>query len=454
MTQHIVCKFGGSSVANAAQIRKVKDILAANSDRKYLVVSAPGRDDTDREKVTDHLLNVATSGRHFRQQQKSISPEESSLAVVGKFKKLVAELDIDGADIIKQLQADLKKSVPEKKRNDFFASRGERVNAEIICRYLNKQGFPADLALPEDMGLLVTDDFSNARVVPASYRNIRKKLSSAEGISVIPGFYGITKKGDVAVFSRGGSDLTGGEIAFAVDAALYENWTDTDGIYQVDPRLIPEAKVIPRLTYKEIRLLSAKGFEVFHYEAMVNCKKRNIPIHVRNTNNLNAEGTLIVSERVPEEVVVGIARKDNVAYLYLERDGAGEDIGFVSDLIGVLRNYDIETYHYPTDKDDIALLLNQDDLVGCEGDLKDTLEREFQPDRLEFRYNLSILSPVGIGMKDHPGVIAAASTALKDQNINIDIINQGPAQISFHFGLQNYYADSALRAMYDRLLKT
>ncbi len=454
MTHHIVCKFGGSSVANAVQIRKVKNILAANTDRKYLVVSAPGRDETDREKVTDHLLNIATSGKHFRQQQKSISPEESHRAVIGKFKKLIAELDIDGADIIKQLQADFKKSVPEKKRNDFFASRGERVNAEIICRYLNKQGLPADLVLPEDMGLVVTEDFSNARIIPASYRHIRKKLSSVEGISVIPGFYGVTKKGDVAVFSRGGSDLTGGEIAFAIEASLYENWTDTDGIYQVDPRLIPEAKVIPRLTYKEIRLLSAKGFEVFHYEAMVNCKKRNIPIHIRNTNNVNAEGTLIVSERVPEEVVVGIARKDNVAYLYLERDGAGEDIGFVSDLIGVLRNYDIETYHYPTDKDDIALLLNQDDLVGCEGDLKDTLEREFQPDRLDFRYNISILSPVGIGMKDHPGVIAAASAALKDQNINIDIINQGPAQISFHFGLQNYYADSALQAMYDRLLKS
>ncbi len=117
--------------------------------------------------------------------------------------------------------------------------------------------------------------------------------------------------------------MTGGEIAFAVEAALYENWTDTDGIYQVDPRLIPEAKVISRLTYKEIRLLSSKGFDVFHYDAMVNCKKRNIPIQIRNTNNLDSDGTLIVSERVPKEVVVGIARKDNIAYLYIERDGAG-----------------------------------------------------------------------------------------------------------------------------------
>ncbi|MBN1473467.1 MAG: ACT domain-containing protein, partial [Syntrophaceae bacterium] len=241
--------------------------------------------------------------------------------------------------------------------------------------------------------------------------------------------------------------------AFAIEAALYENWTDTDGIYQVDPRLIPEAKVISRLTYKEIRLLSSKGFDVFHYDAMVNCKKRNIPIQIRNTNNLASEGTLIVSERVPEEVVVGIARKDDIAYLYVERDGAGEAIGFVHDLLSVIKDYGIETYHYPTDRDDVAILLNQNDMVGFAEDIKEKIEKEFRPDTLEFNYNITILSPVGIGMKNHPGVIAQASTALKEQNINIDIINQGPAQISFHFGFQNYYADSALRAMYKSLIK-
>jgi aspartate kinase len=453
MKNQIVCKFGGSSVANAGQIHKVKEIVSQNNARRYVVVSAPGKDASDPEKVTDHLLNIATGGRHFRSRQKDIRPQQSHKAVLGKFKGIIDDLNVEGADIIKQLESDLKKNLPEKKRSDYLASRGERYNAEIICRYLNRQGIPSELVLPEDMGFVVSEDFSNARVMPASYRNIRKKLGSIEGVAVIPGFYGITRKGDVAVFSRGGSDLTGGEIAFAMDASVYENWTDTDGIYQVDPRLIPEARVIPRLTYKEIRLLSSKGFEVFHYDAMVNCKKKSIPIQIRNTNNPSSEGTLIVSERVPEEVVVGIARNDNVAYLYIERDGAGEDIGFVNDLIEVVRNYDIETYHYPTDKDDVAILLNQDDLVGCENDIKETIETQFKPDRFEFHYNITILSPVGIGMKDHPGVIADAATALKEQNINIDIINQGPAQISFHFGFQNYYADSALRAMYERLLK-
>jgi aspartate kinase len=453
MKEGIVCKFGGTSVANAAQINKVKNIVTMNTKRQYVIVSAPGRDSSDDQKVTDHLLNVATNGRHFRLQNKNITGQQSYEAVLGKFQRLIDELAIDGGDILKNLEKDMKTPLPDVKRLDFMASRGERYNAEVVSRYLKKQGIPSELVLPEEMGLTVTGDFSNARVIPVSYRNIKKKLSSIEGVSVIPGFYGVTEKGDIAVFSRGGSDLTGGEVAFSIEAGLYENWTDTDGIYRADPRLIPEAKVISRLTYKEIRLLSSKGFDVFHYDAMVNCKKRNIPIQIRNTNNTNSEGTLIVSERVPEEVVVGIARKDNIAFIYIERDGAGETIGFVHDLLSVIKDYGIETYHYPTDRDDMTILINQDDMVGYAEDIKERIEREFKPDTLEFNYNISILSPVGIGMKNHPGVIAEAANALRDKNINIDIIIQGPAQISFHFGFQNFYADSALRAMYNCLIE-
>jgi len=288
MKEGIVCKFGGTSVANAAQINKVKNIVTMNTKRQYVIVSAPGRDSSDDQKVTDHLLNVATNGRHFRLQNKNITGQQSYEAVLGKFQRLIDELAIDGGDILKNLEKDMKTPLPDVKRLDFMASRGERYNAEVVSRYLKKQGIPSELVLPEEMGLTVTGDFSNARVIPVSYRNIKKKLSSIEGVSVIPGFYGVTEKGDIAVFSRGGSDLTGGEVAFSIEAGLYENWTDTDGIYRADPRLIPEAKVIPRLTYKEIRLLSSKGFDVFHYDAMVNCKKRNIPIQIRNTNNTNS----------------------------------------------------------------------------------------------------------------------------------------------------------------------
>ncbi len=268
----------------------------------------------------------------------------------------------------------------------------------------------------------------------------------------MPGFYGVTDSGDITVFSRGGSDLTGGEVAYGVEASLYENWSDIDGIYQADPRIIKDAKVIPRLTYKEIRLLSSKGFDVFHYDAMVRCKKKNIPINIRNTNNPDSEGTMIVAERVPEEVTAGIACLDNIAYLYLEKDGSQEVIGFVNSVLNILKDFGIGTHHYPTDRDDFSVIMNQDDLVGCEDDLMETIRRELNPDNVEFHYNISILSPVGVGMKHNPGVIAEAALAMKDNNINIEIIDQGPAQISFHMGVQSYYADNALKALYRVLI--
>ncbi len=451
MEDLITCKFGGTSLANACQVDKVRSIVESDERRRYVVVSAPGKDGTDDEKVTDHLFNIATGGKHFKDQHKDIPPHDSFSRVSGKFKKLVTDLGIEGSDILKDLEADLRRDMPQEKRVDFIASRGEHYNAKVITRYLQSKGFNASLRLPEDIGIVVSEDFSDARVLPESYARL-KELRDADGIAVIPGYYGTTRSGDVAVFSRGGSDLTGGEVAYSIDSALYENWTDTDGVYQVDPRLVPGAEVIPRLTYKEIRLLSSKGFDIFHFNAMINCKKRKIPIHIRNTNNPDSDGTLIVSERVPEETAVGIARLDDVAYIYVEKDGLAEVIGATKDVLDILKEYSVHTYHYPTDKDDLAILVDQNDLMGKADVLREEIDKALCPDVLDMIYNISVISPVGIGMKENPGILAQAATALKNENINIEIVDQGPAQISFHFGMQRYYADDALSALYRELI--
>ena len=307
------------------------------------------------------------------------------------------------------------------------------------------------LVLPEDIGFLVSDRFGNARVLPGAYTNLKEALEDGP-IYLIPGYYGITIRGDIAVLSRGGSDLTGGEVAYAVDASCYENWTDTDGIYQVDPRIIPEASVIPELTYKEIRLLSWRGFNVFHFDAMVSCKNKNIPINVRNTNNPLAPGTRIVLSRAPNETVVGIARMDGIAYVYIEKDMIGETIGFTKELLDIFKDYGINTHHYPSDKDDIAVIVDQQDLDGKAEDLKRTIIENLSPNFLEIRNDLCLLSPVGIGMKNTPGVLARASNALHRENINIEIVDQGPSQLSFNFGIYQRHADAGLRALYRSLL--
>jgi aspartate kinase len=305
--------------------------------------------------------------------------------------------------------------------------------------------------LPEDIGFFVSDRFGNAKVLPATHTNLKENLGSSQ-ICIIPGYYGITLKGDIAVLSRGGSDLTGGEVAYAVDASCYENWTDTDGVYQVDPRLIPEASVIPELTYKEIRLLSSKGFNVFHFDAMVSCKNKRIPINIRNTNNPAAPGTMIVDSRTPGETAIGIARMDGIAYVYIEKDMIGETIGFTKELLDIFQDFGINTHHYPSDKDDIAVIVDQLDLKDKADQLKETIIRTLSPNFLEIRYDLSLLSPVGIGMKDTPGVLAKASGALYQESINIEIVDQGPSQMSFHFGIYQKHADAGLKALYRTLL--
>jgi len=452
MKNLIVSKFGGSSVANAAQIEKVRQIICSNPHRSVVVVSAPGKDASDSEKITDHLFNLATDGDHFAVRGKTITPKESHDRVVDKYTALVRDLAIDGHDIIEDLEADLHSAIEGKKRIDFFASRGEHYSAKVIDRYFRSKGMHTVVRMPEDIGFLVSERFGNAKVLPGTYVNLKENLTD-DVITIIPGYYGITLKGDIAVLSRGGSDLTGGDVAYAVDASLYENWTDTDGVYQVDPRIIPEAGVIPELTYKEIRLLSSRGFNVFHFDAMINCKNKGIPINIRNTNNPNAPGTMIVGSRVPRETVVGIARLDGLAYVYIEKDMIGETIGFTKELLDIFKDFNINTHHYPSDRDDIAVIVDQVDLTGKTDDITSLIKKQLDPNFIEIKSNLCLLSPVGSGMKDTPGVLAKAADALYRKGINIEVVDQGPSQMSFHFGIKQQHGDTGIKALYAEMLK-
>lgn len=451
MSDLTVCKFGGSSLSDAGQIRKVCDIVRADNRRRIVVVSAPGRSDPKEQKLTDHLINIATDGQHFRQQRLAISSKDSHAAVLTRFTEIIEQLEIDGDDILDDLRQDLDTGLKGDRRIAFLASRGEHFNARIVARFFSASGLDAKTALPEQIGFEVDGPPLGARLRRDARDNLAS-LALARDITVIPGFYGVTAEGEVAVLSRGGSDLTGGEVARAVNAHTYENWTDVSGVFEADPRQIPAARAIPRLTFKEIRLLSCKGFNVFHLEAMLPCKERKIPIHIRNTNKPHEPGTVILFERVPEEGVVGIARLDNVAYLYLEKDLLGEETGFIADLLSILGEFGIHCYHYPTDKDDMAILVSQEDLTGTINDLRRRIEQTLEPDYMDVVYNLSILTPVGLGLKGNSYPIVDALRALGDAHISIEMMDQSPSQICFHIGVQQAVADEALRILYKTLI--
>ncbi|PLW84006.1 aspartate kinase [Kineobactrum sediminis] len=451
MTDCIVSKFGGSSVANAEQIKKVRRIVQQDPRRRVIVVSAPGRSEPNEYKITDHLINIATDGVHLRQQRIELPVSQCRSAVLQKFTDIADDLDVDAGCFLEALAQDLDTELSGDKRTAFLASRGEHYNALIIAAYFQQCGMAASARLPEHFGLRVGGDYLNARTLPTAYENMAS-LATFPDISVVPGFYGVTEDDEVAVFSRGGSDLTGGEIAFALDAEKYENWTDVSGVYEVDPRVISGARVITRLTFKEIRLLSSKGFNVFHLDAMLRCRDSKIPIHIRNTDDPMAAGTLILNERVPEEDIVGIARLDNMAYIYLEKDMLGEEVGFTADLLQIFQEFRINTYHYPTDKDDMAVLVNQDDLLGSINDLRRRIDRKLKPDFMNVEYNLSVLTPVGIGLKNNAYPIIQALGALGNAHIPIAMIDQSPSQICFHIAVANAVADDALQILYDTLL--
>ncbi len=433
---------------NAAQIKKVANIIQDNNKRKYIVVSAPGRDEKHGIKITDHLLNISNS-RHLADED--LTSEQSKEIVLDKFEGLLKDLVIEDKTLLEDLKKDLDTKLTGEKREAFLASRGEKYNARIIADYLNKLGLKTKLILPEEVGFTVSSDFLSAKVLAESYKNLAK-LKNESDICLVPGFYGVTKKGEIAVLSRGGSDLTGGEIAYAINASLYENWSDIDGVYEADPRIVDNADVVQRLTFKEIRLLSSKGFNVFHFDAMINCKKANIPINIRNTNKPSANGTMILTDRVPMENIVGIAKLDDMAYIYLEKDGISDEVGFTENLLNIFNRYKINTYYYPTDKDDIAVLISQEDLEGNINNLKQDIEKELNPDVIDVVYNLSILSAVGIGLKDDTTIIADAIIALKEQNIEIEMMDQSPAKISFHIAVNSQHADTALKILHEKLI--
>lgn len=447
-----VSKFGGSSVASAGQIRKVRNIVADDSRRRVVVVSAPGRVHSSEQKLTDHLINIATNGNHFRDQRIDIDVAASRQAVLSRFTQIVEELEVEDDEILSSLEQDLQTELKGDRRIAFLASRGEHYNARIIAAYFSRSGLTAEVQLPEHFGLQVASQYLDAQVVDASFERMAS-LPNEEAIVVIPGFYGVTDAGEVAVFSRGGSDLTGALVANAVDAARYENWTDVSGVFEVDPRLISSARTIPRLTFKEIRLLSSKGFNVFHLNAMMPCWERKIPIHIRNTNKPSDRGTVILSERVPEEdSVVGIAQLNNVAYIYIEKYQLGEEVGFTAKLLSILQEFGIQSYHYPTDKDDISVVVDQQDLTGTINDLRRRIEAELQPDFMDVVYNLSILTPVGMGLKGNSYPIIAALKALGEEHIPIEMIDQSPSQVCFHIGVSQAVSDAALKILYQELI--
>lgn len=432
-----VLKFGGSSVADAIQLQKVKNIVMADPDRKFVVVSAPGKRFSDDSKVTDLLYLCKT---HI---DNNFTPDHVFQVISDRYRMMELNLGVNvGIDReLEEIRSNLKAGVTA----DYIASRGE-----YLCGKLAAAFFGYDFVDPA--GLIVFDE-RGRHLADETYKRLSAELKKHER-AVIPGFYGSDLEGNIVTFSRGGSDVTGSLVAKAVGADIYENWTDVSGFLMADPRIVPEAKPIKNITYKELRELSYMGASVLHEDAVFPVREVNIPINIRNTNEPENPGT-IISDTPGEKdnIITGIAGRKDFAVLSIYKNMLNAEIGFVKRLLTLLENNDISFEHIPTGIDTVCLIIANNQLNDKLKDLLEDIERKLKPDSVEVVRDMALVATVGAGMNRRLGVCATLFTALNDAGVNVRMIDQGSSEMNIIIGVQNDSFETAIRAIYDAFVK-
>lgn len=443
-----VVKFGGSSLASGEQLKKVFQIVTADKGRKVVVVSAPGKRFAEDEKVTDLLIMCAEQCLANKSYQKPLD------AVVERYANIVTELGLS-PEIISEIREDLHNRLNGNKQNhdkflDAMKASGEDNNAKLVAAFFNQQGVKAHYINPKEAGLLVSDEPGNAQVLPESYENL-SALREKSGILIFPGFFGYSKNGDICTFSRSGSDITGSILANALKADLYENFTDVDAVYSVNPFYVEHPKEITELTYQEMRELSYGGFTVLHDEALVPAFQAGIPVQIKNTNNPTAPGTKIVKERLHTNgPVIGIASDDGFCTIYVSKYLMNREIGFGRKLLKILEDYHISYEHTPSGIDDLSVILRENQLTeALEEEIIARIKTELHADEVKIERGLALIMVVGEGMRCNIGTLARCSTALAKAHVNIEMANQGSSEVSMMFGVKEADEKRAVQALYN-----
>ncbi|MDD9138845.1 aspartate kinase [Fructobacillus sp. CRL 2054] len=444
-----VVKFGGSSLANGEQYEKVVNIVLADPDRRFVVVSAPGKRFDIDTKVTDLLIQYAKSepgSADFLAVQKELISRYQNIAEYFK----ISEKDFAKiANIISNLSSSFSGDIDY--RLAYFKAHGEHLNAILMAMVLNQLGHKARFAGPAELGLLVEGHPDAASVLEESYTNLNKFDYSDDEIIVVPGFYGMTKNGQMATFARGGSDITGSIVARGLGIKLYENFTDVSAVYVANPHIIDEPVSIKQMTYREMRELSYSGFSVFNDEAIIPAIQGQVTINVKNTNRPEDPGTLIVPEKdfEAEYPITGVTNSDHFSALYLHRYLLNQEVGMTLKLLQIFYKYDISYEHMPSGIDDLTVIfdnrqLNEEMIERLCADIKDALN----PDVMQWIDDYTIIMIVGEGMFKKPTIITDAIASLTNNGVPINMINQGASQISTMLGTKRAYGKKAVSLIY------
>ena len=434
-----VVKFGGSSLASAEQFAKVGDIIRADKSRKYVVPSAPGKRNSKDTKVTDMLYEcyaLAEADKDFRVLLMKIKDRYDS--IINGLK-----LNVSLEEEFKTISAKFK----EKAGADYAASRGEYLNGIIMANYLGYEFVDAaEVIFFDEHGVFDADK---------TQKVLSKRLECLE-TAVVPGFYGSNPDGSIRTFSRGGSDITGSIVAKACKASIYENWTDVSGCLVADPRIIDNPKPIKVITYRELRELSYMGASVLHEDAVFPVRKAGIPINIRNTNDPEAEGTMIVDStcQKADYTITGVAGKKGFVAVSIEKDQMNNEVGFCRKALQAFEENGISIEHMPSGIDTMTVFVHQAEFEGKEQQVMSSLRRLANPDFTELEADLALIAVVGRGMKSQRGTAGRIFSALAHAEINVRMIDQGSSELNIIIGVSNDDIEKAIKAIYDIFVVT
>ncbi|MCC5911137.1 MAG: aspartate kinase [Clostridiaceae bacterium] len=430
-----VAKFGGTSLADAGQFQKVKSILLEDSTRKYVIPSAPGKCHREDTKITD-LLYLCHA-----QLQHKVGFQHTFTIIKERFLNILKELGLSLN--LNTYFEEIEKNIEAGASIDYVVSRGEYLNGIILAELLG-------------WGFIDAKDviyfYPNGSLhIELTEEKLKHSLSSRKNV-VIPGFYGALPNGEIKIFSRGGSDITGALVARAVSAEVYENWTDVSGLLMTDPRIVQDPKPIETITYRELRELSYMGASVLHEDTIFPVLQAGIPINIRNTNTPKDPGTMIVSFAnpiAPQGNITGIAGKKNFTVIAIEKNRMKSDISFMRKLLTILEVNNIYFEHLPSGIDSLSIVVTDEQLENKLDQLINDIELQCDPDLIEVYPNMALIATVGHGMAYTPGISAKLFTALADKGINIRMIDQGSSEINIIIGVETDDFESAITAIYN-----
>ena len=435
-----VTKFGGSSMADAGQYRKIRDIVTSDRGRRVVVVSAAGKRFKDDHKITDLLYLCHAHTQYGVDCDRIFEMITSRYIEIRDELELKVDLESEFAELKKRLDA---KAISA----DELVSRGEYFSAKLMAAFL---GFQFVDAID-----WIKFKFDGTVDQETTYANL-KKVVKGKGI-VIPGFYGLMPDGNIRTFSRGGSDITGALAAAALDADVYENWTDVSGILMADPRIVDDPMVIPEVTYDELRELSYSGAQVLHEGTIFPVREKNIPLNIRNTNAPNDPGTMIrerfSGDTDPDRFITGITGKKDFTILHLSKRGMSNEVGVLRKILTVLERHGVSVDYAPNGIDSVSVVMPTAAIAPCLYTILGEIQQEVKPDTLDVYDQIAVVAAVGRKMAFRPGISGKIFAALGHADINIRMINQGPDELNIIFGVDNRDFATAIKVLYNSFVK-